>query len=368
LGVGILAVIVLAFAQMPAHATRIKDICEVQGARGNPLKGVGLVVGLAGTGDKNVDAAQRQLRMLERLNIEVDKLKDLVSANTAVVIVDATLPAFAKEGTRIDVRVSSIGNSQSLEGGTLTETFLYGPGSADGTVYAIAQGPVSVGGFNSEAGGGGSAAAVRKNHVTAGRIPMGGYVEREVPSTITDGERVTLLLKRADFGTADNIRHVIDDKYGISTASALSASTIAVRIPEVMQADLISFIAELQEIQVQADLPARVVINERTGTLVVGGEVMIKPCQVAHGNLTIGIARTPDVSQPAPLSDGVTVPIATTDLDANEEPGSLMPVEGTSAADIANALNSLKVTPRDMIGIFQALRQAGALDADLEIM
>lgn len=352
-----------------ANAARIKDLCEVQGARGNPLKGIGLVVGLAGTGDKNIDAAQRQLRMLERLNIEVDKIKDLVSANTAVVIVDATLPAFAKEGTRIDVRVSSIGSSQSLEGGTLTETFLYGPGTADGTVYAIAQGPVSVGGFNAESGGGGGGAAVRKNHVTAGRIPMGAYVEREVPSTITDGERIALLLKRADFATADHIRHVLDDKYGVGTSSALSASTITVKIPNEMQSDLISFIAEVENVEVQADLPARIVINERTGTLVVGGEVMIKPCQVAHGNLTIGIAQTPEVSQPAPLSpQGQTVVTATTDLEAAEEEGALMPVKGTSAAEIANALNSLKVTPRDMISIFQALRQAGALDADLEIM
>ena len=352
-----------------AHAARIKDLCEVQGARGNPLKGIGLVVGLAGTGDKNVDAVQRQLRMLERLDIEVEKLKDLVSANTAVVIVDATLPAFAKEGTRIDVRVSSIGNCQSLEGGTLTETYLYGPGAADGTVYAIAQGPVSVGGFNVESGGGGGGAAVRKNHVTAGRIPMGAYVEREVPSTITDGERITLLLKRADFATADNIRHVIDDKYGVTSASALSASTITVRIPELRHTDLISFIAELEEITVQADLPSRVVINGRTGTLVVGGDVMIKPCQVAHGNLTIAVAQTPEASQPAPFSrTGDTVVTATTDLEANEEPGALMPVQGTSAAEIANALNRLKVTPRDMIAIFEALRFAGALDADLEVM
>lgn len=365
------AIVFLVFVLLAAdaYAARLKDLCEVQGARGNPLKGVGLVVGLAGTGDKNVDALRRQWQLLERLNVEVDKLKDLVSANTAVVLVDATLPPFAKEGLRIDVRVSSIGNCQSLEGGTLTETFLYGPGPADGAVYAIAQGPISVGGFNAESSGGGGAASVRKNHVTAGRIPMGAYVEREVPSTITDGERVTLILKRGDFATADNIRHVLDDKYGPGSASALSASTITVRIPQNMQSDLISFIAQLEEIPVQADLPARVVINERTGTLVVGGDVMIKPCQVAHGNLTIGVARTPQVSQPAPFARrGETVVTATTDLETNEEPGSLMPVEGTSAADIANALNTLKVTPRDMIAIFQALRQAGALDADLEIM
>ncbi|HRI86900.1 MAG TPA: flagellar basal body P-ring protein FlgI [Candidatus Hydrogenedentes bacterium] len=353
---------------LPTEAARIKDLCEVQGARGNPLKGVGLVVGLAGTGDKNVDAARRQLQMLDRMNVEVEKLKDLVSANTAVVLVDATLPAFAKEGTRIDVRVSSIGNSQSLEGGTLTETFLYGPGPADGTVYAVAQGPVSVGGFNAESAGGGGGAAVRKNHVTSGRIPMGAYVEREVPSTITDGERIALLLKRADFATAESIRTVLNDQYGVNAASALSASTITVRIPADRQSELISFIAEVEALEVRADLPARVVINERTGTLVVGGDVMIKPCQVAHGNLSIEIARTPEVSQPAPFSEGQTTVTATTELVAQEETAFLMPVEGTSAADVAAALNNLKVTPRDMIAIFQALRQAGALDADLEIM
>jgi flagellar P-ring protein precursor FlgI len=368
-GVQLAAVSVLC-AAVPtmAFAVRIMDLCEIQGARGNPLKGIGLVVGLAGTGDSNLDAVQRQLQLLERMNIEVEKLRDLVSENTAVVLVDATLPAFAKEGTRIDVRVSSLGDCESLEGGVLTETFLYGPGPADGTVYAIAQGPVSTGGFNVAGGGGGGAASVRKNHVTAGRIPMGAYVEREVPSTITDGQRVTLLLKRADFNTAENIRKAVNERYGGNTASALSASTINVLIPVDRRSELIAFIAELQEIEVQAELPARVVINERTGTLVVGGDVLIKPCQVAHGNLSIEIARTPIVSQPLPFSEGVTVETSVTDLTAIEDTGYLMPVEGTSAAAIANALNNLKVTPRDMIAIFQALREAGALDADLEIM
>lgn len=364
-----LAVICVLLSPVRVDAARIKDLCEVQGARGNPLKGIGLVVGLAGTGDKNVDALQRQFRMLERFNIEVEKLKDLVSDNTAVVLVDATIPAFAKEGTRIDVRVSSIGDCESLEGGTLTETFLYGPGPADGTVYAIAQGPVSVGGFNAELAGGGGAAGVRKNHVTAGRIPMGAYVEREVPSTITDGERVTLLLKRADFATADNVRAAVDIAFGVGCATALSASTINVRIPETERADLVAFIAKLGEVEVQADLPTRVVINERTGTIVVGGEVMIKPCQVAHGSLSIEIAQTPLVSQPLPFSrGGTTVATAVQDVAATEETAYLMPVEGTSAASVASALNRLKVTPRDMIAIFQALRLAGALDADLEIM
>jgi len=197
---------------------------------------------------------------------------------------------------------------------------------------------------------------------------MGAYIEREIPSTITDGERITLQMKRADFRTAENIRLAIDDTFTPGTATALSPSTINVQIPDDEQANLISFIAKLEGIEVEADFESRVVINERTGTLVVGGEVMIKPCQVAHGNLTIEVAITPEVSQPPPFSEGETVTTATTDLLAVEEPGALMPVYGTSAADVAKALNRLKVTPRDMISIFQALRQAGAIDADLEIM
>ncbi len=347
-----------------AGAARIKDLCEIQGARGNTLKGVGIVVGLAGTGDKTGDALRRMQRMLDRMNIDVEKVADLKSDNVAVVMVDATLPAFAKEGTRIDVRVSAVGDAEILEGGTLLETFLYGPGT-DETVYAVAQGPLSVGGFNADAGGG---ASVRKNHVTVGRVPMGAYVEQEVPSTITDGDRVALLLRRPDFRTAENIRLAADKEFGEGGASALSASTITVRIPQEMQSELIGFIAKLQDLEVESDLPTRVVINERTGTLVVGGEVMIKPCEVAQGNLSIQIATTPVVSQPAPLSPGVTVRDEVTDLVAVEQEAFLMPVQGTSASDVAAALNKLKVTPRDMISIFQALRESGAMDADLEIM
>jgi flagellar P-ring protein precursor FlgI len=347
-----------------AGAARIKDLCEIQGARGNTLKGVGIVVGLAGTGDKTGDALRRMQRMLDRMNIDVEKVADLKSDNVAVVMVDATLPAFAKEGTRIDVRVSAVGDAESLEGGTLLETYLYGPGT-DETVYAVAQGPLSVGGFNADAGGGTS---VRKNHVTVGRVPMGAYVEQEVPSTITDGDRVALLLRRPDFRTAENIRVAADKEFGEGGASALSASTITVRIPQEMRPELIGFIAKLQDLEVVSDLPTRVVINERTGTIVVGGDVMIKPCEVAHGNLSIQIATTPVVSQPAPLSPGVTVTDEVADMVAVEQAAFLMPVQGTSASDVAAALNKLKVTPRDMISIFQALRESGAMDADLEIM
>jgi flagellar P-ring protein FlgI len=356
------AVALLLIACLPASAARIKELCELQGARGNILKGIGLVVGLGGTGDKSADAVRRQERMLDRLDIDIDNTKDLSSANVAVVVVDAMFPAFAKEGTRIDVRVNSIYDCESLEGGTLLETHLYG---LDEEVYAVAQGPLSVGGFNADGGGGTS---VRKNHVTAGRVPMGAFIEREIPSTITDGDRVTLLLKHPDFITARNIQAAIDKKLGGSQASAFGPGAVNVRIPEDLQSDLVSFIATLHELRVVSDVISRVVINERTGTIVVGGDVMIKPCHVAHGNLSIEIAVTEEASQPNPLSAGETVVTAVREVRATEETAFLMEVKGTSAKEVAIALNKLKVTPRDMISIFQALREAGALDVDLEIM
>jgi len=344
-----------------ADAARLEDLCEIQGARGNPLHGIGLVVGLAGTGDGAKDAIARQGELLKRLDIESVSARDLASDNIAVVTVDALFPPFAKEGTRIDVRVSSLYDAESLEGGTLLQTFLKG---VDDEVYAIGQGPVSVGGFNADAGG----ASIRQNHVTTGRVPMGAYIEREIPSTITDGQRVTLLLKRPHFGTANNIREAVDTEFGAGSGLALSPGAVNVSIPSALQSDLVGFIAGLLSLNVDAEVPSRVVINERTGTIVVGGRVMIKACQVAHGNLTIEIARTPVISQPNPFGEGETVVAESVDLLASAEPAYFMPVEGTSAGDVARALNNLQVTPRDMIAIFQAIREAGAMDADLETM
>lgn len=356
-----LAVAAAAFAP-DAFAARLKDLCEIQGARSNPLRGIGIIVGLAGTGDSTPAAIRAQQRMLERMDIDIQSTGELKSDNVAVVMVTADFPAYAKEGTQIDVQVSSLYDCESLEGGVLLNTQLQGD---DGRVYAVAQGAVSVGGFNVQAGGGTS---VQQNHVTVGRIPKGAYVEREIPSTITDGERITLSLKRPDFNTANNIQEAINAKFGVNSAFALGAGSINVVIPEAEQASLVTFIANLHDLDVKADVPAKVVINERTGTIVIGGEVMIKPCQVAHGNLSIEIATTPVISQPAPFSDGATVVDQVSDVKVTTETAYFMPVEGTSAADVAEALNKLKVTPRDMIAIFQALNEAGALDAELEIM
>ena len=358
------ALVVFAGMATPASATLIRDLCEVQGARGNVVNGFGLVVGLAGTGDKNADAAQRQARMMEALGMDIADAEGLASANVAVVVATATIPPFAREGTRIDVQVSSFYDCESLEGGTLLETRLVG--GPENVVYAIGQGPVSVGGFNVGAGGG---TAVRQNHVTVGRIPMGAYVEREIPSTITDGERVTLLLKRPEFLTANRVREAIELELGAGTALAFGAGSVNVKIGMNGRDDLVGFIARLQAIDVLAEAPpAKVIVNERTGTIVVGGNVMIKPCQVAHGDLTVKIAVDPLVSQPGPFSLGQTVTDEAARVEVDEVDARLMPVQGTSAGDVAAALNRLKVTPRDMISIFQAIREAGALDADLEIM
>lgn len=361
---GIVACIFL--ISTPAHSVRIKDLVEIQGARGNDLRGVGIVVGLAGTGD-SLDAIRAQENMLRRLGVDVEGITQLGSDNVALVVVTATIPPFAKEGTRIDVIVSSIGDADSLEGGTLMSTYLEGE---DGNVYAVAQGPVSTGGFNVQAGG----SSVQKNHVTAGRVPMGAYVEREVPSTITDGERVMLLLKRPDFVTAHNIVEGVNGRLGAQSASAFGAGTVSVIIPSEYRSDLVGFIARLQEINVESDNPARVVINERTGTIVVGGEVEVKACHVAHGGLTIRVQAIPVVSQPPPFSPGETVETVETVVEAEEgappgeEQARLMPLQGVTAAEVAEGLNRLKVTPRDMIAIFQALRDAGVMDADIEIM
>ena len=360
----ILIIAAILLACPAAFGARLGDLCEVQGARGNMLKGIGLVVGLSGTGDSANSAIVGQERVLERMGFDVEQLGDLASDNSAIVLVTAEIPAFAKEGTRLDVKVDSLYDAESLEGGQLMETYLYGPGE-DKTVYALAQGPLSVGGFNADASGG---TGVRQNHVTSGRIPMGAYVETEVPSRITDGQRLQLLVKRPDFSTADSIRQAIDSEYGTGTARALGGGTVGVMIPEGERMDLVGFIAELEDIQVRTQAPSRIVINERTGTIVVGGSVVIKPCQVAHGNLTIRVATTPVVTPALSFTDADPVITEISDVDVMETEARLMPVEGTSAGEVAEALNRLRVTPRDMISIFQAMRQAGALEADLEVM
>lgn len=356
--VGIALALVLSAASM---AIQIGDLTVIQGANENILRGTGIITGLAGTGDKAAASKEHLERLLKHQEILITNTNQLTSKNIAIVSVLAAFPAFGKAGTTMDVQVSSLYDCKSLEGGMLEYTLLYG---IDEEAYAVAQGALSVGGFNKSGGGG----SVSKNHVTVGRIPNGATIEREIPSTITDGRRMMLLLKTPDFTTANNLQMAINQEFSQGTARALSAGTISVIIPDQEQPDLVGFVARMQTLDVEAGMPTRVIINERTGTIVVGGRAMIRPCQVAHGGITITVSRTPVVSQPLPFSQGLTVADDVTDIAAEETTAYLMPVEGMSAAEVASALNQLEVTPRDMIAIFQALREAGALQADLEIM
>ncbi|MCX8064891.1 MAG: flagellar basal body P-ring protein FlgI [Candidatus Hydrogenedentes bacterium] len=358
-------VLVVFFLPSSTYSAKIRDLCEVQGVRGNILKGIGLVVGLAGTGDSVPVTRLAQRQMLERLGLTISNLKDVSPKNSALVMVTAEIPPFAKEGTRVDVKVDAIGDCKSLEGGMLLETHLRGPGLGD-TVYAVAQGPVSIGGFNAERGGGGT--GMRKNHPTSGRIPLGAYIEREVPSTITDGKRIVLLLKRPDFQSADRIRQAIDNEFRESIALAMGGGAIRVTVPDIYCQDLVGFIARIENIEVTTSPPAKIVINERTGTIVIGGDVVVKPCEVAHGNLTIKITTTPQVTPATPFTQSQPVVTETSALEVQESDAYLMPIAGTSASEVAQALNKLKISPRDMISIFQALKEAGALEAELEVM
>jgi len=358
-----LAIALVALVILEANAAMaIRDLCDVQGARDNTLSGVGIVVGLRGTGDSAEAAVLAQKNVLDRLGVDIKDLDTLSSKNVAICTVTATLPPFSKEGTAIDVTVQSIYDAKTLEGGQLLETYLRGPSGE--TVYAVASGPISVGGFDSDVSAGTS---VRKNHGTVGRIPGGGMVEQEVPASITDGERMTLLVKRPSIEAADGIREQINLAYGEGTADALSGGSIRVRIPLEHQNDLIAFIAELNKLKVEIEQPAVVIINERTGTIVVGGEVMIKPCQVAHGSLTVKIASTATPVPALPFTDAEPIVVDNADVEVEEPEVYLAPVQGTSAAEVAQALNSLRLTPRDMIAIFDAIHKAGALEAELEI-
>lgn len=358
----ITALLALMVSSHAVASMAIRDLCDVQGARANTLSGVGIVVGLRGTGDSAEAALLAQKNLLDRLGLDIQNLDTISSKNVAICTVTATLPPFSKEGTAIDVTVQSIYDAKTLEGGQLLETYLRGP-SGD-TVYAVASGPISVGGFDSDVSAGTS---VRKNHGTVGRIPGGGMVEQEVPASITDGERLTLLVKRPSFEAADGIRQQINLLYGEGTADALSGGAVRVKIPLEHQTDLVSFIAELNKLKVDVVQPAVVVINERTGTIVVGGDVMIKPCQVAHGSLTVKIATTTTPVPALPFTDAQPTAVANANVAVEEPEVYLAPVEGTSAAEVAQALNALRLTPRDMIAIFDALNKAGALEAELEI-
>ena len=350
----------------PAQALRIKEVAAVQGVRSNQLSGYGLVVGLDGTGDQTTQmpmTTQAVQNYLEQMGITLPlDMTPPQLKNVALVVVTAQLPAFAQPGQFIDVSVSSMGNAKSLKGGTLIATPLRG---ADGEVYALAQGNVVVGGAGASAGG----SKVQINHLSAGRVPEGAQVERSVPTPLHEGDTITLGLNASDFQTARKVAQAINNRAGAGTATALDGRTVQVRAPQEPGAR-VNFLAELEELQLTASTPAaKVVINARTGSIVLNQAVTLGPCAVAHGNLAITISSTPVISQPNPLSQGVTVVAQKSDIQVKQEPGILMALPPSpQLADVVRALNTLGASPQDLLAILQAIKAAGALNAELEVI
>jgi len=342
--------------------SRVKDLATLQGARDNQLVGIGLVTGIAGEGDKNPTyTVQAVANLLQTYGIAVPPAT-ITTKNVAVVTVTATMPAFAKVGTRLDVTVASIGDAKTLVGGLLLQTPLY---AVDKQIYAAAQGPIAVGGFSAGQGGAGGA-TVQKNHPTTGQIIGGAIVERELPTDVVLDNRLTLLLREPDFTTAVRLATVINEKYP-DCAQAKDSSTVTVKLPAGTEDIPMEFIARLEALEVTPDTAARIIINERTGTIVATSRIKIAHCAVSHGNLTISISSSLDVSQPNPFSQtGETTVTPRTNTSVTENKAGLVPLpEMPTVEKVASALNSLGVTPRDMMAIFQAMKQAGALQADL---
>jgi flagellar P-ring protein precursor FlgI len=345
-------------------AVRIKELVTLEGARENQLIGYGLVVGLNGTGDKRqtVFSAQSLANMLERMGVTVAPAALLVR-NTAAVMVAATLPPFAQPGARIDVTVAAIGDATNLQGGLLLICPLKG---ADGQVYAVAQGSVVTGGFAAARGG----ASQTVNHPTAGRIPSGGIVEKSPPSPFGGGA-VRLQLQRADFTTAARVAERINRRFGGDSppARAENAALVSVNVPPGYGSRLVEFLAEIEALEIEMDRRQRVVINERTGSIVMGKDVRIAPVSILHGALSVEILSEPRVSQPAPLSAGQTQTTVKTEVEAKEERARSVQIKpGATVEDLVRGLVGIGSTPRDIIAILQALRAANALDADLEVI
>jgi len=344
---------------------RIKDMATLQGVRQNQLVGYGLIVGLDGTGDQPTQApftpASMQA-MLDRLGIQLPPGTTIQPKNVAAVSLTANLPPFAKPGQSLDVTVSSIGNAKSLRGGTLIATPLKG---ADGQIYALAQGNLIVGGAGASAAG----SKVQINHLAAGRIPEGATVERSVPTPLNQGETLQLDLAASDYGTARDVAKAINGKMGEGVAQAIDGRTVRVRMPAAPDAR-VAFLADIENLPVDRAAPAaRVVINARTGSIVVNQAVTLSPCAVAHGSLAVTISSTPQVSQPGPFSSGQTAVTEKADIAITQQGGALVQMpEGAKLADVVKALNALGATPQDLLAILQAIKAAGALNAELEVI
>lgn len=348
------------------NAVRIKEIASVQGVRTNQLTGYGIVVGLDGTGDQTTQmpyTTQSLTNYLNQMGVTLapgttnPQLK-----NVASVLVTAQMPAFGQPGQQMDVNVSSIGNAKSLKGGTLITTPLKG---VDGEIYALAQGNLVVSGAGASGGG----SKVQINHLSAGRIPDGAQIERAIPSPLQLGDSISLGLSTTDFQMAKRVADAINRKLGDGLARAMDGRTVKVAAP-VDANDRVGFLAEIEEVTLDASIPsAKVIINARTGSIVLNQAVTLSPCAVAHGNLSISISTTPSVSQPNALSNGQTVVTEKTNIQIRNEPGGLIQIPAAAQLqDVVRALNALGATPQDMLAILQAIKAAGALNAELEVI
>jgi len=351
-----------------AGAIRIKELANVNGVRPNQLIGFGLVIGLENTGDRATNvffSIQTMVNMLQKLGVTVpqDRINQLQFKNAATVMVTAELPAFAHQGDRIDVTVSSLGDSRSLQGGTLLMTPLKGP---DSQTYAIAQGPVSIGGFAVQ----GQARGVQKNHLNVGRISGGGLVEKELPNTFNAKEEIVLSLKRTDFTTGTRIAKKINSILKDDFATPLDGRTIHIKVPKFYKDNVAEFVTQIEVLEVRPDSVAKVIIDERTGTVVMGDNVKISRVAVAHGNLFVQVTEQPVASQPEPFSPkGETVVLPRTRIAVGEDEDRLVVVpEGIDLGEVVTGLNAIGVTPRDLISVLQAIKASGSLHAELDII
>ncbi len=360
------AMLWLACALAPAGATsRIKDLANIEGIRQNQLIGYGLVVGLNGTGDtlNNAPFTKQSLQaMLERLGVNIRNATNVRTGNVAAVMVTANLPPFGTQGTRIDVTVSAFGDAKSLQGGTLLVTPLLG---ADGNVYAVAQGSLAISGFQAE----GEAAKIVRGVPTVGRIANGAIIEREIDFALNRLAQLRLSLRNPDFTTAKRIAAAVNDFIGMPAAEPLDPSTVQLSIPPKYHGNVVALLTEIEQLQIEPDLAAKIVIDERSGVIVMGRDVRVSMVAVAQGNLTVSISETPQVSQPAPFSRGRTRVVPRTRIGVTEEGKKLALVqEGVSLQELVDGLNALGLGPRDLISILQAIKAAGAIQAEIEVM
>ena len=367
-GMGTAALTAVLFVLITAggsQAARIKDIASIRGVRQNQLFGYGLVVGLDGTGDgnKSLFTLQSLSSMLEKMGVTINP-NDIKVKNVAAVMITANLPPFARTGSRIDVLVNSIGDAKNLQGGTLLLTPLKG---ADGNVYAVAQGPISTGGFSY---GKGTGTGVQKNFPTVGRVVDGALIEREIASNFNQREELALALHAPDFTTATRVANAINTAFGDTVANAPDAGTIKVAVPDLYRGRSVELVALIENLGVTPDTVSKVIINERTGTVIMGENVRISTIAIAHGNLSIEVNQQDNVSQPLPFSQGgQTVVTSDRSMQVQEGQAPLFLVEsGVSIGEVVRALNALGVSPRDLIAIFQALKAAGALQGELQII